>query len=114
MNSGPITVAPVTMTSLAKKFVREWFEGLGNGAILCGEIFSSLFTLKPSGRDLLYQMYFIGVKSQSVVAITGAFTGHGALLPDLRRISQGQDGYRHACRRERRAGQPIGTCAHRF
>ena len=26
-------------------------------------------------RDLLYQMYFIGVKSQSVVAITGAFTG---------------------------------------
>ena len=26
-------------------------------------------------RDVLYQMYFIGVKSQSVVAITGAFTG---------------------------------------
>jgi phospholipid/cholesterol/gamma-HCH transport system permease protein len=63
------------MTRLAKKFVRDWFEGLGRGTILCGEIFSSLFTVKPSGRDLLYEMYFIGVKSQSVVAITGAFTG---------------------------------------
>jgi ABC-type transporter Mla maintaining outer membrane lipid asymmetry permease subunit MlaE len=26
-------------------------------------------------RDLLYQIYFTGVKSQSVVIITGAFTG---------------------------------------
>jgi len=26
-------------------------------------------------RDLLYQIYFVGVKSQSVVLITGAFTG---------------------------------------
>ena len=36
---------------------------------------TSLFTLKVSWRDLLYQVYFIGVKSQSVVLITGAFTG---------------------------------------
>jgi phospholipid/cholesterol/gamma-HCH transport system permease protein len=34
-----------------------------------------LFTFKVAWRDLLYQMYFIGVKSQSVVLITGAFTG---------------------------------------
>jgi phospholipid/cholesterol/gamma-HCH transport system permease protein len=63
------------MTSLAKQIVREWLEGLGRGAFLCREVFSSIFTVKPSGRDLLYQMFFIGVKSQSVVAITGAFTG---------------------------------------
>ncbi len=63
------------MTSLVKKFVREWFEGLGRGTFLCRDIITSIFTVKPSGRDLLYQMYFIGVKSQSVVAITGAFTG---------------------------------------
>jgi phospholipid/cholesterol/gamma-HCH transport system permease protein len=63
------------MTGVAKKFVQEWLEGLGRGTILCGEIFSSIFTVKPTGRDLLYQMYFIGVKSQSVVGITGAFTG---------------------------------------
>src|SRR5580704_9085632 len=63
------------MTSLAKKFVLEWFDGLGRGTFLCGEVLSSIFTVKISMRDLLYQMYFIGVKSQSVVAITGAFTG---------------------------------------
>ena len=32
-------------------------------------------TVKPVWRDVLYQMYFIGVKSQSVVIITGMFTG---------------------------------------
>ncbi|HEX3721088.1 MAG TPA: ABC transporter permease [Verrucomicrobiae bacterium] len=63
------------MTSLAKKIVREWFQGLGSGTILCGQIISSIFSVKPSGRELLYQLYFIGAKSQSVVAITGAFTG---------------------------------------
>ncbi len=63
------------MTTLTKKLVREWFEGLGRGTFLCGEVLTSIFTVKISMRDLLYQMYFIGVKSQSVVAITGAFTG---------------------------------------
>ena len=60
---------------MAKKFVLEWLEGLGRGTILCREIFQSLFTHKPVWRDLLYQLYFNGVKSQSVVLITGAFTG---------------------------------------
>ena len=35
----------------------------------------SLFRFKVTWRDLIYQIYFIGVKSQSVVLITGAFTG---------------------------------------
>jgi phospholipid/cholesterol/gamma-HCH transport system permease protein len=39
--------------------------------LLCRDIFSSLFKIKPVWRDVLYQMYFIGVKSQSVVTITG-------------------------------------------
>jgi phospholipid/cholesterol/gamma-HCH transport system permease protein len=34
-----------------------------------------MFTLKVAWKDLLYQIYFVGVKSQSVVLITGAFTG---------------------------------------
>jgi phospholipid/cholesterol/gamma-HCH transport system permease protein len=63
------------MTTLTKKIVREWFEGLGRGTFLCGEVLTSIFTVKISMRDLVYQMWFIGVKSQSVVAITGAFTG---------------------------------------
>jgi phospholipid/cholesterol/gamma-HCH transport system permease protein len=55
--------------------MREQFQGLGQFALWAKEVLVSLFTLRVSGRDLLYQLYFIGVKSQSVVFITGAFTG---------------------------------------
>lgn len=63
------------MNFLAKTFVGEWLQGLGRIASLGREAVSSLFTFKVSPRDLLYQIYFIGVKSQSVVLVTGAFTG---------------------------------------
>jgi phospholipid/cholesterol/gamma-HCH transport system permease protein len=63
------------MTTLAKQLVREWFGGLGRGTLLCRDILASIFTTKPVWRDFVYQIYFIGVKSQSVVVITGAFTG---------------------------------------
>jgi phospholipid/cholesterol/gamma-HCH transport system permease protein len=63
------------MTSFAKQYISEWLDGLGRGAILCQDIFSSLFRVKVEWRNVFYQMYFIGVKSQSVVMITGAFTG---------------------------------------
>jgi len=52
-----------------------WFEGLGRVALLAVESLSALITQKANGRDLIYQLYFVGVKSQSVVLITGAFTG---------------------------------------
>src|ERR1041385_7184370 len=63
------------MNSTAKHWITDWLEGLGRIALLARESIASLCTLKVSPRDLLYQMYFIGVKSQSVVLITGAFTG---------------------------------------
>jgi len=63
------------MNFFANKFVAEWLEGLGGLAILAKEALNSLFTLKVTWRDFIYQLYFIGVKSQSVVLITGAFTG---------------------------------------
>jgi phospholipid/cholesterol/gamma-HCH transport system permease protein len=63
------------MHSVAYKWVTEWLEGLGQIALLAKESFKSLTTLKVAWRDLIYQVYFIGVKSQSVVLITGAFTG---------------------------------------
>jgi phospholipid/cholesterol/gamma-HCH transport system permease protein len=63
------------MTSMAKQYARDWFGGIGKGAVLCQEIVASLFRAEPRWRDVVYQLYFIGVKSQSVVAITGAFTG---------------------------------------
>lgn len=48
---------------------------LGQVALLFSETGQALFRRKLSFGDLLYQLYFIGVKSQSVVLITGAFTG---------------------------------------
>src|SRR6266436_1598605 len=63
------------MNFWGNKWMAEWLDGLGRLAILGKETFASLFTLKVAWRDLLYQIYFTGVKSQSVVLITGAFTG---------------------------------------
>src|SRR5205814_9237311 len=57
------------------KWIGEWLEGLGRLTLLVKEAIASLFTFKVAWRDLLYQVYFVGVKSQSVVLITGAFTG---------------------------------------
>src|SRR5436189_337770 len=57
------------------KPIAEWLEGLGRITLLAKEAVASLFTFKVAWRDLLYQIYFVGVKSQSVVLITGAFTG---------------------------------------
>ena len=53
----------------------DWLHGLGRVVLLASEAITAILTGKVSGRDLLYQCYFIGVKSQSVVLITGAFTG---------------------------------------
>jgi phospholipid/cholesterol/gamma-HCH transport system permease protein len=63
------------MTNSAKIFVREGLLGLGRGTLLCREILVSLCTVKPVWHDVVFQMYSIGVKSSSVVTITGAFTG---------------------------------------
>jgi phospholipid/cholesterol/gamma-HCH transport system permease protein len=57
------------------KWVEDWLEGLGRLALLARDTVTSLLTFKVAWRDLLYQLYFVGVKSQSVVLITGAFTG---------------------------------------
>src|SRR5215469_4897440 len=56
-------------------WIEEGLEGLGRLTLLARDSIVSLFTSKLAWRDLLYQLYFIGVKSQSVVLITGAFTG---------------------------------------
>jgi len=63
------------MIRAANSWVREQLEGLGQYALLCLEALRSILTQKQSRQGLLYQLYFIGVKSQSVVLITGAFTG---------------------------------------
>src|SRR6267378_838131 len=63
------------MNSWGTQWMAEWLEGLGRIILLAKESIVSLCSFKVAWRDLLYQVYFIGVKSQSVVLITGAFTG---------------------------------------
>ena len=63
------------MTAAGKRFLADWLGGLGRFGLLIRESLASLFAAKIAGGDLLRQMHFIGVKSQSVVLITGAFTG---------------------------------------
>ncbi|HEY6166762.1 MAG TPA: ABC transporter permease [Verrucomicrobiae bacterium] len=63
------------MHSLAVKLVAESLEGTGRLGLLLVEVVRSLFTHKPDWRATVQQMHFVGVKSQSVVLITGAFTG---------------------------------------
>src|SRR6476646_838690 len=63
------------MIRQGNKWLTEWIEGMGRFALLAKETISSLFTFKVAWSDVLYQVYFVGVKSQSVVLITGAFTG---------------------------------------
>jgi phospholipid/cholesterol/gamma-HCH transport system permease protein len=63
------------MRKLSRKWVANVLQGLGRFALTVEEVIRSLFSQRLTGRDLAYQLYFIGVKSQSVVLITGAFTG---------------------------------------
>ena len=57
------------------KWFNDWIGGLGRLTLLARDAICSLFTFKISPQDVLYQLYFAGVKSQTVVLITGAFTG---------------------------------------
>src|SRR5438094_8039220 len=63
------------MMNWSKAWISEWLEGLGQLTLLVKDSIASLLTFKVAWQDLLYQIYFVGVKSQSVVLVTGAFTG---------------------------------------
>src|SRR6185503_6275282 len=52
-----------------------WLEGLGRIGLFAVEAAQSLFSRRVDWPGFRYQLYFIGVKSQSVVLVTGAFTG---------------------------------------
>jgi phospholipid/cholesterol/gamma-HCH transport system permease protein len=74
-NAPPACYRAALMTEAGRQFLSDWIGGLGRFGLLVREALASLLTFKVTGRDLLYQVHFIGVESQSVVLITGAFTG---------------------------------------
>jgi phospholipid/cholesterol/gamma-HCH transport system permease protein len=63
------------MNPLANRRVHDTLTGLGQITLLARDTFASLLRLRVTWHDVLFQMYFIGVKSQLVVLVTGAFTG---------------------------------------
>ena len=63
------------MLSKLTEQVNEGLQGLGRFALLGVECVRSLRHYRQSGRELVRQLYFVGVKSQSVVLTTGAATG---------------------------------------
>jgi phospholipid/cholesterol/gamma-HCH transport system permease protein len=63
------------MNFLGRLWVADWLNGLGGIALLAWDAFGSCLRFRIAWKDLLYQIYFIGIKSQSVVLVTGAFTG---------------------------------------
>ena len=63
------------MNPLANRRVQDTLSGLGQITLLARDAFASLLRLRMKWHDVLFQMYFIGVRSQTVVLITGAFTG---------------------------------------
>ena len=55
--------------------VIKFFTYLGEVVVLAGETFASIVTQKIRWRIFMSQIVEIGLRSQSVVVITGAFTG---------------------------------------
>jgi phospholipid/cholesterol/gamma-HCH transport system permease protein len=74
-NGGKHCYYETAMNIYENPLLNDWLGGLGKLTLLAKEAVTSMFKRKAAWRDQLYQLYFIGVKSQSVVLITGAFTG---------------------------------------
>jgi phospholipid/cholesterol/gamma-HCH transport system permease protein len=55
--------------------LKDWLDGLGRITLFLVEAVQSVFSRRVHWGDGIYQMHFVGVKSQSVVLVTGAFTG---------------------------------------
>ncbi len=60
---------------MLKRTALEQLADFGRLVLLVIETFRTFGLRQLSIRDLIYQLYFVGVKSQSVVLVTGAFTG---------------------------------------
>lgn len=74
-NTDELLSCPRPMHQPIKAWLFEWIQGLGQVALLAREAFLSLLKHRPTWVDVLHQLHFMGVKSQSVILITGAFTG---------------------------------------
>ena len=63
------------MKVITESWLGEVCRGMGRISLFAKDVFGSLFTQRGPRGDLAYQIYFIGIKSQTVVLVTGTFTG---------------------------------------
>ncbi|HEY2951727.1 MAG TPA: ABC transporter permease, partial [Verrucomicrobiae bacterium] len=63
------------MKAVSDNWIAELCRGMGRISLFAKEVGVAVFAHRGQRGDLLYQIYFIGIKSQPVVLITGAFTG---------------------------------------
>lgn len=63
------------MNSLADRWFFGWLQALGQLTEFVLEVIRSLFLSRLRVGNLAYNLHFIGIRSQVVVLITGAFTG---------------------------------------
>ncbi|PYJ00347.1 MAG: hypothetical protein DME25_20955 [Verrucomicrobia bacterium] len=64
-----------TMISAVYCRVVRWLQGMGRLTLFGKEVLWAVLGQRTRGGQLTYQLYFLGVKSQTVVLVTGAFTG---------------------------------------
>ncbi|MDA1273915.1 MAG: ABC transporter permease [Verrucomicrobia bacterium] len=63
------------MSGPAHRRLFALLSGLGRVSLLLAEIFRSIILQRPRWSEIIHQLHFVGVKSQGVVSVTGAFTG---------------------------------------
>jgi phospholipid/cholesterol/gamma-HCH transport system permease protein len=73
-SNNPGSFIGIMMADAYQRIV-NWVQGLGKLALFTWEVVQSLVGERLAGRIFLHQLYFIGVRSQTVVLVTGAFTG---------------------------------------
>jgi phospholipid/cholesterol/gamma-HCH transport system permease protein len=63
------------MVRRSQQRILDGLQGMGRFALFSRDALGALFRRGALSREFVYQMFFLGVKSQTVVLITGAFTG---------------------------------------
>lgn len=63
------------MSGRAPRRLSAALAGLGRVFLLLGETIRSFVCQRPRWSAIIHQLHFVGVKSQGVVLVTGAFTG---------------------------------------
>src|SRR5262245_14322476 len=63
------------MKAASESWISDLCQGMGRISLFARDVLLSVCGYRGQRDTLMYQIYFIGLKSQPVILITGAFTG---------------------------------------